>query len=360
MAGAPTSALRWGLLSTANIAVKNWKAIRLSGNSIVRAVASRRLEDSRCFIEQRQAEAPFEQVPEALDGYAALIDHPEVDAVYLPLPTALRKEWVIRAAEAGKHVLCEKPCAVHTADLDEMLAACHAHGVQFMDGVMFMHNERLTRVREVIDDPSRVGPPRRILSAFSFLGAERFREGNIRAQADLEPLGCLGDLGWYCVRYALWVMDWQLPHRVAGRILAAAESVAGEPGSPLEFSGELFFADGVSCAFYCSFLAQGQQWVTVSGEQGAVRIADFVNPNDRCDVAYEVGHERIAKRDCGIDLGSTTTAGSQEANMFRAFSAGVLGGRIDEHWPAMARQTQRVIDACLASARAGNREVEVG
>ena len=350
-------AIRWGFLSTASIGVKNWKAIRLTGNSTLRAVASRSLESSRRFIAEQQACAPHDVVPEALGSYAALIDHPEIDAVYIPLPTGLRKEWVIRAAEAGKHVLCEKPCAVSTAELDEMLDACQRNGVQFMDGVQFMHNDRLELVRKVIDDPRRVGPVRRIHSAFSFFGAERFQDGNIRFESDLEPLGCLGDLGWYCVRYALWVMNWQLPRRVAGRLMKEGGAKDGRPGVPLEFSGELFFDDAVSCGFYCSFLANGQQWVTVSGEQGALRIADFVNPNSLCDTAYEVGHERVLKSECEADLSSETTAGSQEANMFRAFAGQVLSGSLDERWPEMARKTQQVVDACFDSARAGGREV---
>ena len=68
------------------------------------------------------------------------------------LPTGLRKEWVLRAAAAGKHVLCEKPCALSLADLREMTGACQKNRVQFMDGVMFMHNPRLRRLREILDD----------------------------------------------------------------------------------------------------------------------------------------------------------------------------------------------------------------
>lgn len=354
-----TEPVRWGILSTANIARKNWRAIRLSGNGVVRAVASRSLDGSRGFIDGMQAEAPFADAPEALGSYAALVDHPQIEAVYVPLPTALRTEWVIRAAEAGKHVLCEKPCAVSTAELDAMLDACRANGVQFMDGVMFMHNPRLERVRAVLDDAEKVGPVRRISSTFSFLGAERFRDGNIRVRAELEPHGCLGDLGWYCVRYALWAMDWHLPERVVGRILAEGEASGDLPGCPLEFSGELFFAGGASCGFHCSFFANGQQWITVSGEQGAVRIADFVNPNDLCDFAYEVGHQRVPKAGSGLELGSATGPDSQETRMFRCFSEGVRRGRLDDGWPDMARRTQRVIDACLASARSGSAEVRL-
>ena len=98
--------LRWGILGTAGIARKNWRAIYDSGNSIVTAVASRDVARSRKFIDECQAQNPFHPSPLALGSYEALIASPQVDAVYLPLPTGLRKEWVLRAAAAGKHVLC--------------------------------------------------------------------------------------------------------------------------------------------------------------------------------------------------------------------------------------------------------------
>ena len=113
--------LRIGFLSTAGIGRKNWKAIRNSGNCVVSAVASRDAQKSREFIRACQAEHAFDHVPAALDNYEALISSPEVDAIYIPLPTGLRKEFVIRAAAAGKHVLCEKPCGVNAAEVEEML-----------------------------------------------------------------------------------------------------------------------------------------------------------------------------------------------------------------------------------------------
>jgi predicted dehydrogenase len=91
-----------------------------------------------------------------------------VDAVYVPLPTGLRKEWVVRAAKAGKHVVCEKPCAVNAVILEEMLSACRKNNVQFMDGVMFMHSQRLARVRETLDDGASVGQIKRIVVAIQF------------------------------------------------------------------------------------------------------------------------------------------------------------------------------------------------
>ena len=144
--------LRFGFLSTANIGRKNWKAIFHSGNSVVTAVASRDVERSRKFIRECQAEAPFETPPAALGSYEELLASKNVDAIYFPLPTGLRQEWVVRAAEAGKHVLCEKPCARNAAELEAMLSACRKNRVQFMDGVMFMHNPRLGQIRAALDD----------------------------------------------------------------------------------------------------------------------------------------------------------------------------------------------------------------
>src|SRR5262249_54197398 len=153
----------------------------------------------------------------------------------------------------GKHVLCEKPCGVSSADVRAMLDACRKAGRQFMDGVMFMHSRRLPLLRQVLDDGASVGEVRRIASQFSFLGAQEFVAKNIRARSDLEPLGCLGDLGWYNIRFTLWVMKEALPERVTGRLLA--EAGGGAAPVPMELSGELFFTGGVSAAFYCSFRA---------------------------------------------------------------------------------------------------------
>src|SRR5262249_35915248 len=161
-------------------------------------------------------------------------------------------------------------------DLRAMLDACRTTGVQFMDGVMFMHSARLPLLRRVLDDGESVGPLRRIASQFCFAApAEQFR-GNIRMSNDLEPLGCLGGLGWYNLRFALWVMNYQMPERVSGRILA--EDGSGAAPVPMEFSGELFFPGGVSGSFYCSFRTQNQQWAHVSGTGGSVHVPDFVLP----------------------------------------------------------------------------------
>ena len=335
--------LRFGFLSTANIGRKNWKAIFQSGNSIVTAVASRDLERSRKFIRECQAETPFETPPLALGGYEEMLVSNNVDAIYFPLPTGLRREWVVRAAEAGKHVFCEKPCAPDATDLEAMLSACRKNRVQFMDGVMFMHNRRLDQIRGVLNDGASVGPLKRIASHFSFPGTEDFFRTDIRTDCALEPLGCLGDLGWYCIRFALWAMNWRMPGRVEGRILSRAGEKSS--GVPLEFSGELLFDGGVSSGFYCSFVTAYRQWADISGTKGHLRVPDFVAPVTGSETAFEVNN-------CGVisdpSAGHPSTA--QETNMIRNFADQISSGGLNDDWPMWALKTQKVLDACLEAA----------
>jgi predicted dehydrogenase len=356
--------LRWGILGTAEIARKNWKAIRNSGNGIVTAVASRDVGRARRFIGECQAQAPFDSVPRALGGYESLLAAKDVDAVYIPLPTGLRKEWVIRAAEAGKHVICEKPCANSVPDLREMLAACRSHGVQFMDGVMFMHSRRLDAIRQMLDGPDAVGQIRRLAFGFSFGAPEEFFTGNIRADRSLEPQGCLGDLGWYCIRFALWVMRGQLPTGVTGRILSGMGAADGSTAAPSEFSAEMFFDGGVSAGFYCSFITELQQWAHISGTKGSVRIGDFVLPDFGNELTFEVSNPfyRVSGCDFNMEPNSRRVAvpeysnshpSAQESNLFRNFTAQVRSAQISGDWSDIALKTQQVMDACLASARAG-------
>ena len=346
--------LRWGFLSTAGIGRKNWQALRQAENGVLTAVAGR--DAARCerYIEECQAVAPFAVRPKAVGGYEALIDSPDVDAVYIPLPTALRAEWVIRAARAGKHVLCEKPCATSAGELETMLAACREHRVQFMDGVMFMHHPRLEQIRSVLDDGVSTGPIRRIMSTFSFQGAGDFFQKNIRVHPELEPAGCLGDLGWYCLRIALWAMHWRAPLEVTGRILASEDR--GPDGVPLEFSGELVFADGVSAGFYCSFTAPRQQWVNVSGSQGWLRMDDFVHPANPLAPSFQLNEVVVPVPAGAADSGRSP---AQDVNMFRRFAGQVRSGRLNPDWPEWSLKTQLVQDACLRSARQGGQPVPV-
>lgn len=362
--------LRWGILGAANIARKNWKAIWNSGNGRVSAVASRDLKRAKRFIKECQAQAPFQPGPRALGSYEALLADPELDAVYIPLPTGIRGRWVKQAAEAGKHIVCEKPCATSVTELAELLEICRRHKVQFMDGVMFTHGRRLARMREVLEDGRTIGSLKRITSAFSFRAEDEFFEANIRAHSELEPYGCLGDLGWYCIRFALWAQNWKLPQRVTGQLLSEFKHRGSKSAVPTEFSAELFFADGVTSGFYSSFLTENEQWAMVSGTRGYLWVPDFVLPFSGAQTGFETGNSEFEVKGCDFEMRphrrrwtvrehSHSHPTAQESRLFRNFARQVRTGQLNPLWPEMALKTQQVMQACLESALQKGRPVNV-
>lgn len=334
--------LRWGVLGAAGIVRRNWPAMQESGAARLVALAGRDVAKAGRFVDEMQAEHPWPEKPVVFESYEALLASKNVDAVYIPLPTAIRKPWVIRAAEAGKHVLCEKPCAVSADDLREMTDACRDNGVLFMDGVMFMHDPRFARLREALD-AGEIGSVKRITSAFSFLRKDDFVERDIRANPELEPAGCLGDLGWYCLRATLWAMNWRLPTRVSCRVLDAVEK--GGASAIMEFSGELDFPGRVTSAFHCSFLLPHAKWLDIAGTAGTLRVADFINPADANDTAWEVGFRRIPK--------PSPPEPCPAVWMFRRFAEEAGKPVPDGHWAEISLKTQLVQDACLRSALEG-------
>ncbi|MFM7606352.1 MAG: gfo/Idh/MocA family oxidoreductase, partial [Prosthecobacter sp.] len=185
-----------------------------------------------------------------------------------------------------------------------------------------------------------------------------------------EPLGCLGDLGWYCLRFTLWAMQEATPVQVTGRMHADTQQNADAPPVPLAFSGTLTFASGESASFYCSFTAAHAQWAIVSGDKALLQISDFVLPFsgkqtqyaltrstfalDVCQANMHAGRENVM-----LDEPSNNAPGSQEANLFQDFSALVLSGQTDPSWAQISLLTQRVLDACLLSSREGSRVVSL-
>lgn len=353
--------------------------MRLCGNARVAAVASRQVAAAQRFIDECSAQVPQIEPPLALGSYTELLDRDDIDAVYIPLPTALRHEWVVRAAQAGKHVIGEKPAALNAEQVADMLNVCQQHNVQYMDGVMFMHSQRLPLVRRLLDaasscEPSveraSIGQLRRMASHFSFAGNDEFQASNIRTHSELEPYGCLGDLGWYCVRFFLWAMHGLMPVEVRARCLTELRGQQSPAGVPGEFSAELIFPGGVSANFYCSFVTENQQWLHLSGSRGYLRIDDFVLPYQGCEVAVHLGQDAFAIDNCAFHMEHHATrhavremdAGhqtSQEVRMFQHFSDLVLSGRREAAWPKWTLDTQRVLDACFSSAERDGAAVQL-
>ena len=354
---------RWGFLGTAAIARKNWKAVRLSGNGRVVAIGGRDAGRTRRFVDECQAEVPMGQAVDSVD-YDSLLGRDDIDAVYIPLPTGIRKDWVLKAAAAGKHVLCEKPVAIHADDAEAMITACRQAGVQFMDGVMFDHSTRLDAVRDAIADGESFGRLRRIQTHFSFAADDSFVAENIRAQRQLEPHGCLGDLGWYCIRMTLWAAGGELPEEVTARTLMAIRGGRSDGEVPGDFSAEMRFAGGVTANFFCSFFSVNQQTATFSGDRGYLTVNDFVLPFYDAELKWEQHRHVLAIDNCRWNFGRHTRnlgvpeyasgeANSQEVRMVRRLGEIAISGQLDDRYPELTLKTQRILDACRRSDAAG-------
>ncbi|MDB4413039.1 Gfo/Idh/MocA family oxidoreductase [Pirellulaceae bacterium] len=361
---------RWGILSTAEIAQKNWASICHAPNALLAAVGSRSVDKANAFIDMCSSSVPCESRPTAFGSYEELIASDDIDAIYVPLPTGVRKEWVIKVAEAGKHVMCEKPCAINAVDLSEMIAACEKNGVQFMDGIMYLHSKRFAAMKETLNDGQSVGDIRRICGNFSFNGPEEFQAGNIRTASNLEPQGCLGDLGWYQIRFALWAMNYEMPTKVIGRMISEHKRDDSPNPVPMEFSLDLFFANNVTANFYSSFITEHQQSCTVAGTQGYMRIDDFVLPFFGNGLHYDVFNSNFVVDRCDFTMERHTSshsvheygnnhANAQETLLFQDFSQLVIDKQLDPSWPEASLKTQKIMDAALESALNGSVEIEL-
>src|SRR5881628_2443089 len=179
--------LHWGLLSTARINRALIPAIRDSARSELSAVASRTLE--------RASEYAAEwQIPRALGSYEAMLADPAIDVVYNPLPNHLHCEWSIRALEAGKHVLCEKPLSRHTGDVEAAFATAERAGLHLTEAFMYRHNPQTKRLVELVSEGA-IGELRLVRSAFSY---GLYDTDKIRLRTDVEG-GALMDVGCYNV-----------------------------------------------------------------------------------------------------------------------------------------------------------------
>lgn len=352
--------LRWGFMPcTSAIATKNYHAIKGSPSSALVAVASRSAERAAAW-----AAARGESV--AVHGsYEALLADASVSAVYMPLPTALHAQWVVAAARAGKSVLLEKPCALSLGELATMAAACAEAGVVLCDGVMFMHHPRLEKMLAVAAG-GELGALRRLHSSFSFAGDAAFLKENIRVQAALDALGCLGDLGWYSARMALLVFGGLPATATAVTHASTAEGVPLDVTFTLTWSGDGGGAERIAVCD-CSFLTAFRQTLEIAGDLGVLRCEDFVIPRttgagSRASFTVTTGAGLADAHRTVVDTvrTETVTDACQESAMFENFARACLDKTgADARWSELMLETQAVIDAAMASIRAGGARVSV-
>ncbi|TVU14298.1 hypothetical protein EJB05_37759 [Eragrostis curvula] len=352
--------VRFGILGCATIARKMARAMLLAPGVAVAAVGSRSEEKARLFATDNGLPAAGLR----LHGtYEALLDDPDVDAVYIPLPTSLHVRWATAAAARGKHLLLEKPTALCAADLDAILATCDAAGVQFMDSTMWMHHPRTAKMRDLINGKDAMGDIKVINSVFSFRGNEDFLQNDIRVKPDLDALGALGDVGWYCIRAILWAVDYELPKTV----IALRYPVKNQAGVLLDCGATLYWADGKTATFNCSFLTNLTMDITLIGTNGTLHVTDFVIPYQEKSAEFSLA-SKSEELDNGWDplpnKHVVMTDLPQEALMVQEFARLLQnirdsGSKPEGKWPAITRKTQVVLDAVKASIDKGSEPVEV-
>ena len=246
--------LRWGFLSTARINDKLLDGARASAAAEVIAVASRSHDRAAAFAADRG-------IPVAHGSYEALLADPQVDAVYISLPNSSHVEWSIRALEAGKHVLCEKPLTRDPAAAEHAFAAADRAGRVLMEAFMWRHTPQTALLARLVRDGA-IGQLRMVRASFSFRLAE---PGNIRLDPALAG-GALMDVGCYCVSGA---------RLLAGEPLeAVARQVLAPGGVDIRLAGVLRHAGGVLSELHCAFDLPKRHDLEAIGTTGALRVAD--------------------------------------------------------------------------------------
>jgi D-xylose 1-dehydrogenase (NADP+, D-xylono-1,5-lactone-forming) len=275
-----TQKLRWGILSTAKIARNRFiPGVRNGTEGEVVAVASRDAARAQQFASDLG-------IARAHGSYEALLEDPGVDAVYIGLPNGMHPDWTVRAAQAGKHVLCEKPAARRRADAERMAAACREAGVILMEAFMYRLHPQHQQVQELIREGT-IGDPVMVRASFCFtFSPQRRAEGDHRLEPGQEG-GGLADVGCYAVNAARYVFGAE-PVEVS-----AQQRIDPQFGVDTAFAGVLRFPGDRLAVIDGSFDVAGPQRYEVAGPKGAILVERAYLPGDGAvEIAVTAGGQR--------------------------------------------------------------------
>jgi D-xylose 1-dehydrogenase (NADP+, D-xylono-1,5-lactone-forming) len=250
----PDTPVKWGIISTADINRKVIPGAHASPKVELVAVASR---------EQARAEdyARTWEIERAHGSYDALLADPEVEAVYISLPNTMHCEWSIKALEAGKHVLCEKPMSRNAAEVERAFEIAERNARILSEAFMYRHNPQTRRLKQLVGDGA-IGELRLIRAAFSY---GLYEAENIRLRTDVEG-GALMDVGCYCVSGSRLLGG--EPARVYG------EARIGETGTDWVFTGTLRFPGDVLATFDCGTALVERDELEAIGSEGSLFLDD--------------------------------------------------------------------------------------
>jgi xylose dehydrogenase (NAD/NADP) len=315
--------VRWGIISTAAINRLVIPPAQASEKVDLVGVASRDQARSDEYAREWGIERPY-------GTYEALLADPDVEAVYISLPNSLHCPWSIRALEAGKHVLCEKPMSRREADVVEAFDVAERTGLHLMEAFMYRHHPQTRKVVELVQ-AGAIGDLRAVRAAFSFSLDD---EANVRLRADVDG-GGLMDVGCYCVSGCRLVAG--EPERVLG------EEVTGPTGVDVVFAGTMRFAGDVIGEFDCGLSLPSRDELEVMGADGSLFLDD---PWHAREPVIELRRDSAVER---IEVQRADSYGLEVENMSDAIRgrAEPLLGRAD----AVAQA--RAIEALYRSAETG-------
>lgn len=254
--------IRWGILSTANIAqTQVIPAIFRAENAEVVAIASRG--------NKVHAIAAALNIAKAYESYEELLSDPEIDAVYIPLPNHLHKEWVFKAAKQGKHILCEKPAALTAIEAAEMIQICREQNVKFMEGFMYQLHPQHKRVKEIIAS-GEIGDVKLMKSSHSYNLEDVAND--IRMKKDMGG-GSLYDIGCYSI---------QAIRHILGAEPMEVQAVSGiDPESGIDMSTYVYLKldNGLIATFDCSFDMTNRNEYEVVGTKGTIKVPLAFRPD---------------------------------------------------------------------------------
>jgi xylose dehydrogenase (NAD/NADP) len=321
--------VRWGIIGCANIAL----------NAVIPAILQSELGEAAAIAsrDEDKAKQAAEKlgIPKTYGSYESLLADDSIDAVYIPLPNHLHREWTIRAARARKHVLCEKPLSLSERHAVQMVEACEMFGVKLQEAFMYRHHPRYERIREIIRS-GEIGDVRGLHGVFTFNNAAA--KHDIRFKREMGG-GALYDVGCYPISAARYLLE-QEPEAATMHAFFSPE----HDDVDMMASGLVEFAGGVGLTFQCAMWADFANTLEIRGTEGTIYLPSAFVTNGDLTPNFSVT-ARGQKREEVVEPVNAYVKQVDD------FARSILHGQPLPFDPWDAVKNMKVIDACLKSAR---------
>ena len=325
--------LRWGFVGTGGIASAMAEVITTMPLAALRGVSSRRMMGANEFADRFDVALRF-------DDWQTMLESEDIDAIYVATPTSVREEISVAAADAGKHVLSEKPF-VSSASVKRIVEACRRNDVAFMDGTHFVHHPRHHAIKTGMTE--LVGHPWSVASAFQFGLQDR---GDIRYNTELEPMGAIGDAAWYNMRAALEY----LPRDAAPVVVEAVLRRDEGTGAAISGSGVIQFTDGSTTTWNCGFDSGALVMdLCITGFDGVITIDNFLGQDEDGSASY-VHKQGSWGPDVIREVRRIESRLPGAALMFEDFAVIAANAERREDFARATLHTQKLVDACWEAA----------